>query len=60
MATTAGIGVIIGIRNADGSPPYIVNWLRDGHIALVFPEPYARIVTAETANAASELSERPN
>jgi hypothetical protein len=38
------IGVIIGLRNADGSPPYVVRWLSDGHIALVFPGPYARIV----------------
>jgi hypothetical protein len=38
------IGVIIGLRNADGSPPYVVRWLSDGHIALVFPGPYTRIV----------------
>jgi hypothetical protein len=37
-------GVIIGLRNADGSPPYVVRWLSDGHIALVFPGPYTRIV----------------
>lgn len=33
------VGVIIGLRNSDGSPPYVVKWLRDGHIALVFPGP---------------------
>ena len=37
-------GVIIGVRNADGSPPYVVKWLADGHIALVFPGPYTRLV----------------
>lgn len=37
-------GLIIGLRNSDGSPPYIVRWLGTGHIALVFPGPYARIV----------------
>jgi hypothetical protein len=30
-------GVIIGLRNADGSPPYVVKWLSDGHISLVSP-----------------------
>jgi Domain of unknown function (DUF1918) len=37
-------GMIIGLRNADGSPPYIVRWLSDGHVALVFPGPYTRLV----------------
>jgi hypothetical protein len=37
-------GVIIGLRNGDGSPPYVVKWLSDGHIALVFPGPYTRLV----------------
>lgn len=37
------VGVIIGLRNADGSPPYVVKWLSDGHIALVFPGPYTRV-----------------
>jgi Domain of unknown function (DUF1918) len=38
------VGVIIGLRNADGSPPYVVRWLADGHIALVFPGPYTRLL----------------
>ena len=36
--------VIIGLQNADGSPPYIVKWLSDGHIALVSPGPYTKVV----------------
>jgi Domain of unknown function (DUF1918) len=36
--------VVIAMRNADGSPPYVVRWLSDGHIALVFPGPYTRVV----------------
>lgn len=38
------VGEVVGIRSADGSPPYIVKWLKDGHIAMVFPDPYARVV----------------
>lgn len=40
--------MIIGLRNADGSPPYIVRWLSDGHIALFFPGPYTKVVRAGT------------
>jgi hypothetical protein len=46
-------GVIIGLRNADGSPPYVVKWLSDGHIALVFPGPYTKVVRAAPSNGAS-------
>jgi hypothetical protein len=40
------IGLIVGVPNDDGSPPYIVKWLRDGSLAMVFPDHYARIVPA--------------
>jgi Domain of unknown function (DUF1918) len=36
--------VIIGLHHGDGSPPYVVRWLADGHIALVFPSPYTRLI----------------
>jgi hypothetical protein len=42
--------LIIGLQRADGAPPYVVRWLADGHIALVFPGPYTRLV--HSANAA--------
>ena len=41
------IGVVIGVPASDGSPPYVVKWLKDGHIAMVQPDQYARIVPAE-------------
>ncbi len=47
------IGLVIGLRNADGSPPYIIKWLSGGHIALVFPRPYARMVPADPADGAA-------
>lgn len=37
------IGVIIEVRHDDGSPPYRVRWLDDGHEALVFPGSDARV-----------------
>jgi len=40
------IGLVIGIPRGNGQPPYIVKWLSTGHIAMVFPDEYARIVPA--------------
>ena len=39
--------VIIGLHNADGSPPYVVRWQADGHIALMFPGPFTKLVHGE-------------
>jgi hypothetical protein len=43
----ARTGLIIGTLHEDGSPPYVVKWLTNGHIAMVFPGPFARIVPAQ-------------
>ena len=43
-------GLIIGVPNEDGAPPYVVQW-GDGHIALVFPGPYTRIVPGQAEQA---------
>jgi len=40
------IGEVVGVPSADGSPPYIIKWLKDGHIAMVFPDQYTRIIPA--------------
>ena len=50
------IGLVIGLRNEDGSPPYIVRWMATGHVALVFPGPYARIVPGDPADGTAEPS----
>jgi Domain of unknown function (DUF1918) len=34
---------IIRLHHIDGSPPYVVRWLSDGHISLLFPGPYTRV-----------------
>jgi Domain of unknown function (DUF1918) len=43
---TDRIGVVIGVPSEEGSPPYIVKWLEGGHIAMVQPDQYSRIVPA--------------
>jgi len=39
--------LIIGVPHPDGSPPYVVKWLADGHIAMVSPSAFARVIPAE-------------
>jgi hypothetical protein len=38
------IGEAVGVPSADGSPPYIIKWLKDDHIAMVLPYEYSRMV----------------
>jgi uncharacterized protein DUF1918 len=38
------IGIVVGVPAEDGTPPYIIKWLKDGHIAMVLPDQYARII----------------
>lgn len=40
------IGIVTELRHDDGSPPYMVRWLDDGHEALVFPGPDAHVESA--------------
>jgi hypothetical protein len=37
------VGVIVELRHEDGTPPYLVRWLDDGHEGLIFPGSEARI-----------------
>ena len=40
------IGEVVGVPSADGSPPYVVKWLKGGYITMVLPDEYARIIPA--------------
>ena len=50
------IGLIVGVPRDDGLPPYIVKWLSDGHIAMVYPDQYARIIPAGTGLEPGEVA----
>jgi Domain of unknown function (DUF1918) len=39
-------GLVIVVVGKNGAPPYVVKWLSDGHIAMVTPDQYSRIVPA--------------
>jgi hypothetical protein len=45
---------IIGLNHADGSPPYVVRWLSDGHIGLLYPGPYTKVVRRRRGTAGSD------
>ena len=40
------IGIVVAVPAKDGSPPYIIKWQKDGHIAMVLPDQYSRIIPA--------------
>ena len=39
-------GEILEVHGADGEPPFVVRWEDDGHEALVFPGPDARVIAS--------------
>jgi hypothetical protein len=43
-------GVIIEVRGADGTPPFVVRW-SDGHQGLFFPGPDATVMPVATSRA---------
>jgi hypothetical protein len=45
----ARTALIIALPNEDGAPPYVVKWLADGHISMVFPSQYSRILASGNA-----------
>ena len=40
-------GLILAVPHGDGTPPYVVRWMSTGHIAMVTPAAFSRIVRAE-------------
>ena len=47
------VGLIIAVPHNDGTPPYIVKWLGDGHIAMVVPDHHMRVERADERPALS-------
>jgi hypothetical protein len=54
------VGIVMRVPAVDGSPPYVVKWLKGGNIALVEPDQYARIVPAgQPVTAAPTAKDTP-
>ena len=45
------VGEVIAVPHRDGSPPYVVGWMRSGHITLVSPDSYSSIIPAVAGQA---------
>ena len=52
------LGYIVEVRGADGSPPYLVRWLRDDHEGLVFPGADAVVLSASEKASLDERQRR--
>lgn len=48
VAGSGSTALIVKVLGTDGHPPYIVKWLRGGNIAMVDPDPYARVIPADS------------
>lgn len=56
LAGSGAVAVILNALGADGRPPYVVKWLPAGNIAMVVPDPYARVVPADGPSAEGTAS----
>jgi len=52
-------GLIIDVPQADGSPPYIVRWLSNGHVAMVSPGMFARLISPSRPAISTQADQRP-
>jgi hypothetical protein len=43
VGDTARVAVVTALKHPDGSPPYEVRWLDDGHEGLIFPGPECHV-----------------
>ena len=51
-------GLVTEVHSADGSPPYVVRWLDNDHVATIFPGSDAVVVTAEEQHAADKRAQQ--
>jgi len=48
-------GLVIGVVGKNGAPPYVIKWLSDGHIAMVTPDQYSRIIRVPVPSHPEQL-----
>jgi Domain of unknown function (DUF1918) len=49
---TRRVGLIIQVPHTDGTPPYVVRWQATGHIAMVSPGEFARVIHPDDDSSA--------
>jgi Domain of unknown function (DUF1918) len=55
LGGTRRVGVITGVHQDDGAPPYVVHWLEDGRTTMIFPSDEAQVESAGPAPALSKV-----
>lgn len=50
MGDSRRVGLVVALRHEDGSPPYVVQWLEDGHEGLFFPGLDSRVQAKPAAS----------
>jgi Domain of unknown function (DUF1918) len=49
-------GLVIRVLGPDGTAPYVIKWQSDGHVAMVTPGEYSRIVPACRKDAHGDVA----
>jgi Domain of unknown function (DUF1918) len=49
-------GLVIRVLGRDGAPPYVIKWQSGGHIAMVTPGEYSRIVPAGHKSGSGDVA----
>jgi hypothetical protein len=44
LAGSGSTALIMQVLGLDGHPPYVVKWDRTGHISMIVPDQYSRVV----------------
>jgi hypothetical protein len=52
------VGTIVGLKNADGSPPYLVHWVVGDYDSLIHPGPSTRMTVHHRARHVGPASSR--
>jgi hypothetical protein len=50
----ARTGLIVRVVGQNGAPPYVIKWLASGHIAMVTPGEYSRIIPSSDVQMPGE------
>lgn len=58
VAGSGSTALIVDVLGTDGLPPYIVKWARGGNIAMVDPDPYARVIPADGPSRGGETRDQ--
>lgn len=54
LAGSGAVAIILDALGPDGHPPFIVKWQPAGNIAMVDPDPYARVIPADSPPVVDE------